>query len=383
MLYSLTQYLLEQTQGTEFGEWISWLRVFRYITFRAAGATLTGLVLSLLLGRRVIAWLRRMNFGEHYESKAAQHGAADVTGGSVKRGTPTMGGLLMVGVIEVTVLLWTPVNHLVALTLLPLFGLAVLGFYDDYTKITRRSGDGVQGRVKLVAQAALGLFIALYLWSLPETRALIADLRVPFFKYPVLTDAAWVGGLVTVLTIMGSSNAVNLTDGLDGLAVGSTVIVAGVFIVLAYVAGHVKIAAYLQVPYIPGAGELTVVCAAIVGAGLGFLWFNCYPAEVFMGDTGSLALGGVLGIIAVLIHQPLVLVIAGGVFVLEALSVMLQVGYFKWTRRRYGAGQRLLRMAPLHYHFLKLGWPESRVTTRFYILGFVFGVAALATLKLR
>lgn len=383
MLYSLTQYLLEQTQGTEFGEWISGLRVFRYITFRAAGAALTALVLCLLLGGKVIAWLRRMKFGENYESKAAQHGAGDPNSGSLKRGTPTMGGLLIVGVIEVTVLLWTPVNHWVALTLLPLFALAVLGFYDDYTKVTRRSGEGVRGRVKLLAQAALGLFIALYLWALPETRALITDIRVPFLKAPVLTEAAWLGVLVTVLTIMGSSNAVNLTDGLDGLAVGCTVIVAGVFIVLAYVAGHVKIAEYLQVPYIPGAGELAVVCAAIVGAGLGFLWFNCYPAEVFMGDTGSLALGGVLGIIAVLIHQPLVLVIAGGVFVLEAVSVILQVSCFKWTRWRYGTGRLLFRMSPLHHHFQKLGWPEARVTTRFYILGFVFGVAALATLKLR
>lgn len=383
MLYTLTQYLLEQTRGTELGDWISGLRVFRYITFRAAGASITALLLSLWLGPRVIAWLRRMNFGEHYQSRAVQHGVTGGAGAPDKRGTPTMGGVLIVLVIELTVVLWTPVNHLVALTLLPLFGLAVLGVYDDYIKITRRYGDGVRGRVKLVTQAALGVFIAGYLWSLPDTRALIADLRVPFLKQPVLTDAAWLGGLVTVLTIMGSSNAVNLTDGLDGLAVGCTLIVAGVFIALCYVAGHVKIAAYLQVPYIPGAGELTVVCAAIFGACLGFLWFNCYPAEVFMGDTGSLALGGVLGIIAVLIHQPFVLFIAGGVFVAEAVSVMVQVLGFKLTRRLYGEGRRVFLMAPLHHHFQKLGWPESKVTTRFYILGVLCGVAALATLKLR
>lgn len=381
MLHTLSQYLLEQTRGTELGEWLSGLRVFRYITFRAAGASMTALLLSLWLGPRVIAWLRRMNFGEHYQSRAVQHGAG--ASAPDKRGTPTMGGVLIVLVIELTVVLWTPVNHLVALTLLPLFGLAVLGAYDDYTKLTRRNGDGVRGRVKLVTQAALGVFIAGYLWSLPDTRALITELRVPFFKYPVLTDAAWLGGLVTVLTIMGSSNAVNLTDGLDGLAVGCTLIVAGVFIILCYVAGHVKIAAYLQVPYIPGAGELTVVCAAIFGACLGFLWFNCHPAEVFMGDTGSLALGGVLGIIAVLIHQPLVLLIAGGVFVAEALSVMLQVLGFKLSRRWCGEGRRVFLMAPLHHHFQKLGWPESKVTTRFYILGVLCGVAALATLKLR
>ncbi len=382
MLYALTQYLLEQTRGTELGEWISGLRVFRYITFRAAGAAMTGLLLSLWWGPAIIAWLRRMNFGEHYTSKAEQHGAASGAGAG-KRGTPTMGGVLIVLVIEVTVLLWTQVNHLVALALLPLFGLALLGFFDDYTKVTRRSSDGVRARVKLISQAALGLFIAGYLWSLPETRMLISEVRVPFVKVPVLTDAALVGGLITVLTIMGSSNAVNLTDGLDGLAVGCTLIVSGVLVILCYVAGHVIFARYLQVPYIPGAGELTVVCAAIFGACLGFLWFNCYPAEVFMGDTGSLALGGVLGIIAVLIHQPLVLVIAGGVFVAEAVSVMLQVGGFKLTRRLSGQGRRLLLMAPLHHHFQKLGWPESKVTVRFYILGVLCGLAALATLKLR
>jgi phospho-N-acetylmuramoyl-pentapeptide-transferase len=300
-----------------------------------------------------------------------------------KRGTPTMGGVLIVLVIEVTVLLWTQVNHLVALALLPLFGLALLGFFDDYTKVTRQTSDGVRAKLKLGFQAALGLFIALYLWSLPATRALITDIRVPFLKHPVLTGATLLGVLITVLTIMGSSNAVNLTDGLDGLAVGCTLIVSAVFIILTYVAGHVKFADYLQVPYIVGAGELTVVCAAIFGACLGFLWFNCHPAEVFMGDTGSLALGGVLGIIAVLIHQPFVLFIAGGVFVAEAASVLLQVGGYKLTRRLYGEGRRMFRMAPLHHHFQKLGWPESKVTTRFYILGILCGVAALATLKLR
>lgn len=382
MLHALTQYLLEQCRGTEIGEWLSGLRVFRYITFRAAGAAMTGLLLSLWLGRPVIAWLQRMNFGERYASKAEQHGV-NQTGNRDKRGTPTMGGVLIVLVIEVTVLLWTQVNHLVALALLPLFGLALLGFFDDYTKVTRQTSDGVRAKVKLGFQAALGLFIALYLWSLPATRALITDIRVPFLKHPVLTGATLLGVLITVLTIMGSSNAVNLTDGLDGLAVGCTLIVSAVFVILTYVAGHVIFADYLQVPYIVGAGELTVVCAAIFGACLGFLWFNCHPAEVFMGDTGSLALGGVLGIIAVLIHQPFVLFIAGGVFVAEAASVLLQVGGFKLTRRLYGEGRRLFRMAPLHHHFQKLGWAESKVTIRFYILGILCGVAALATLKLR
>jgi phospho-N-acetylmuramoyl-pentapeptide-transferase len=382
MLYHLTQMLLERTQGTDLGDLISGLRVFRYITFRTAGAAVTALLLSLWIGPWVIAWLRRMNFGEHYTPRAQAHGV-EKPAAFDKRGTPTMGGVLIVLVIEVAVLLWTQVNYLVALTLVTLFGLAVLGFFDDYTKVTRQTSDGVRSRVKLVAQTAVGLFVAVYLWSVPATRYLITELMVPFLKQPLLTGATALGILVTVLTIVGSSNAVNLTDGLDGLAVGCTLIVAAVFIIITYVAGHVKIAAYLQVPYVPGAGELTVVCAAIFGASLGFLWFNAYPAEVFMGDTGSLALGGVLGIIAVLVHQPLVLFIAGGVFVLEAFSVMVQVGGFKLSRRWYGQGRRVFLMAPLHHHFQKKGWPESKVTTRFYILGVLFGVAALATLKLR
>jgi phospho-N-acetylmuramoyl-pentapeptide-transferase len=206
---------------------------------------------------------------------------------------------------------------------------------------------------------------------------------VPFYKYPVLRGAVEVGLMVTVLSIVGSSNAVNLTDGLDGLAIGCTLIVALVFLIMTYVAGNAIYAKYLQVPFVSGAGELTVFCAAMIGAGLGFLWFNCHPAQMFMGDTGSLALGGVLGIIAVLIHQPFVLVIAGGVFVAEAGSVLLQTVWFKYTRARTGTGQRLFRMAPLHHHFEKLGWYESQVVTRFYILGVLFALIALSNLKLR
>src|SRR6267143_2134757 len=206
---------------------------------------------------------------------------------------------------------------------------------------------------------------------------------VPFFKHPVLTGAGPVGLALTVLTVMGSSNAVNLTDGLDGLAIGCTLIVAAVFLIFTYVAGNFRFAEYLQVPFVSGAGELTVFCAAMIGAGLGFLWFNCHPAQVFMGDTGSLALGGVLGIIAVLIHQPLVLVIAGGVFVAEAASVLLQTTWFKYTRHRTGSGRRLFLMAPIHHHFEKKNWHESQVVTRFYILGVLFAVVALSSLKIR
>lgn len=382
MLYYLSQFVLERTQDTDWGDLLSGLRVFQYITFRSAGAAVTALLLSLWLGPRVIRALVAMDCGQQYVDRARVAGGPAVAAGR-KLGVPTMGGLLIVVVIDLTALLWAQWNQLVVLTLIPLVGLAALGFYDDYVKITRQQGEGVQGRIKLIVQAAIALFLGVYLWQLEETRSLVADIMVPFFKQPILTGVPLIGVGLAVLTIMGSSNAVNLTDGMDGLAIGCTLIVTLVFVVLTYVASHVEIARYLNVPHVNGSGELTVVCAGIFGAGLGFLWFNCHPAQVFMGDTGSLALGGVLGIVAVLIHQPLVLFIAGGVFVMEAVSVMLQVGFFKYSRRRTGEGRRVLLRAPLHHHFEELGWAESQVVTRFYILGIFFAVVALATLKLR
>jgi len=296
-----------------------------------------------------------------------------------------MGGILVVTVMDVTALLWAQWNTLVQLTLLSVLVLAGLGFYDDYAKITQQSGRGTASHVKLWVQFLLAGFIAIYLWRVPATSKLISEVMIPFSKHPILTGTAGavIGILLTSLTIVGSSNAVNLTDGLDGLAIGCTLIVSFVFLVLTYVSGNARAAEYLQVPHVVGAGELTVFCAAMIGAGLGFLWYNCHPAQVFMGDTGSLALGGALGIMAVLIHQPLVLVIAGGVFVAEAGSVMLQTGYFKYTRKRYGTGQRIFLMAPLHHHFEKKGWPESRVVARFYILCILCAVVALSTLKIR
>lgn len=382
MFYRLSQAILEWAAGTVWAEYLSPLRVFQYITFRSAGAAITALLLSLWLGPRVIDWLKRLKFGQHYADRAEEAGGLALRVLS-KKGTPTMGGILIVLVIDLTALLWARWNALVVLTLLSMVVLAALGFYDDYVKITKQSGQGTASHVKLWVQSALALFIGVYLWWLPDTRRLVSDIMVPFYKYPVLRDAFVVGLLLTVATIVGSSNAVNLTDGLDGLAIGCTLVVGMVFVVMTYVAGHVGAARYLQIPYVPGAGELTVFCSALVGAGLGFLWFNCHPAQVFMGDTGSLALGGVLGIIAVLIHQPLVLVIAGGVFVAEAGSVMAQTLYFKYTRKRTGTGRRLFLMAPLHHHFEKKGWYESQVVTRFYILGVLCGVVALVNLKLR
>jgi len=382
MLYYLSQFLQQHAAGTAWADYLSPLRVFRYITFRSAGAAVTALLLSLWLGPKVIVWLKQLKFGQHYADKAEEGGGLGARFLS-KKGTPTMGGILIVTVLDLAALLWTQWNALILLTLLSLIVLAGLGFYDDYMKITQQNNRGTASQVKLWVQFALALFIGIYLWMLPETKKLISEVMVPFFKHPVLTGAGPAGLVLTVLTIMGSSNAVNFTDGLDGLAIGCTLIVAAVFLVFTYIAGNFRFAEYLQVPYVNGAGELTIFCAAMIGAGLGFLWFNCHPAQMFMGDTGSLALGGVLGIIAVLIHQPLVLVIAGGVFVAETVSVMLQTAWFKYTRHRTGTGQRVFLMAPLHHHFEKKGWYESQVVTRFYILCILCAVVALSTLKLR
>lgn len=382
MFYYLSDWLLKRSAGTAWADQLSALRLFKYITFRCAGAAVTALVLSWWLGPKVILWLKQLKFGQEYADKAEAGGnlAARLLS---KKGTPTMGGILIVLTLNFSTLLWAQVNTLVQLTLLSVVVLTGLGFYDDYAKIIQQSSGGTRSIVKLSVQGAIALFIGLYLWRNPSTSKLITDIMVPFYKYPVLTGAGVVGLILTMLVIVGFSNAVNLTDGLDGLAIGCTLIVALVYVVLTYLAGNAKAAEYLQIPHVAGAGELTVFCAAMVGAGLGFLWFNCHPAQMFMGDTGSLALGGSLGIIAVLIHQPLVLVIAGGVFVMEAGSVVLQTSWFKYTKRRYGAGQRIFLMAPIHHHFEKKGWYESQVVMRFYILCVLFAVVALSTLKIR
>jgi phospho-N-acetylmuramoyl-pentapeptide-transferase len=383
MFYLISQQLLDWAKGTPWADHLSALRLFHYITVRSAGAAITALVLSWWLGPGIIQWLKQQKFGQEYADKAEEAGglAARVLS---KKGTPTMGGILIVAVLFFSTLLWTQLdNKLVLLTLLSVVVLAGLGFYDDYAKIIQQSGGGTPPRVKLWTQIAVSALIGLYLWITPSTSRLVTEITVPFYKYPVANHAAWIGILIVVLAIVGASNAVNLTDGLDGLAIGCSLMVAFVFLVFTYLAGNVKAAAYLQIPYVNGAGELTVFCAALLGAGLGFLWFNCHPAQVFMGDTGSLAIGGSLGIVAVLIHQPFVLVIAGGVFVLEAASVLLQTGWFRFTRMRYGTGRRIFLMAPLHHHFEKKGWYESQVVMRFYILCVLFALIALSTLKLR
>jgi len=383
MVYYLSQWLLDRSQDTAWDDALSFLRLFRYISFRAGGAAITALLLCWWFGPKIIAWLKRLKFGQNYLDKAEETGllAARIS----KKGTPTMGGIMIVAAMDFSALLWAQWNTLVVLTLLSVLVLAGLGFYDDWAKIAQQSNKGTAEHVKLVVQFTLAAFIAVYLWRVPATSKLISDVMVPFYKYPVAIGAVGVviGLALTVLAIVGSSNAVNFTDGLDGLAIGCTLIVSFVFVVFTYIAGNYRLAAYLQTPYVPGAGELTVICTAMIGAGLGFLWFNCHPAQVFMGDTGSLALGGALGIMAVLIHQPLILPIAGGVFVAETVSVMIQRGYFKYTRRKYGQGRRIFLMAPLHHHFEKKGWHESQVVARFYILCILCALVALTTLKIR
>ena len=391
MFYYLSQ-LPAWLAGKGYDQWADWLspmNVFQYSSFRSAGAAVTALFFCWWLGPRVIRFLHYLARQEYEDKARTQGGMSD---GISKRNIPTMGGLLIVGSIDLSALLWAQWNPLVTLTLLSMLVFCLLGFYDDYSKITKQDSGGVSEKVKLVVQFLLASFIAVYLWRLEETRVLITEVMVPFLKNPILVGpseaavwsfAAVIGMIITVLAIVGSSNAVNLTDGLDGLAIGCTLIVTLVFYVFTFIAGNAEIAEELYVPYVRGAVELSVVCAAMIGAGLGFLWFNCYPARVIMGDTGSLALGGSLGIMAVLIHQPFVLVIAGGIFVLEALSVIVQTGWYKWTRLRTGTGQRVFLMAPLHHHFQKKDWHENQVVMRFYILGILFAVLALATLKLR
>jgi phospho-N-acetylmuramoyl-pentapeptide-transferase len=393
MLDYLSQRVLEWAHGSDWESRLSFLRLFRYITVRSAGAAITSLLLSWWLGPKVIRWLKELKFGQEYADLASQAGLSGLR--VDKKGTPTMGGLLIIVALVISTMLWTEWNAQVELTILSVLVLSGLGFYDDYAKILKQTGGGTPPRVKLVTQFVLAGFVGLYLLKLPAMSELhvagvkgvyhtnlVSTLMLPFYKFPIHAGAI-LGLVVVVLAIVGSSNAVNLTDGLDGLAIGCTLIVGFVFLVLTYLAGNVKTAAYLQIPYVAGAGELTVFCAALLGAGLGFLWFNCHPAQVFMGDTGSLALGGAFGIVAVLIHQPFVLVIAGGVFVAEAVSVIVQRGWFKFTRLRTGTGQRIFLMAPLHHHFEKKGWHESQVVMRFFILCFLCAVVALATLKLR
>ncbi|HMH04913.1 MAG TPA: phospho-N-acetylmuramoyl-pentapeptide-transferase [Candidatus Udaeobacter sp.] len=350
--------------------------VFLYVTFRAIAAAVTAFLLTLIFGNFIIRILIALKLGQPIRGAAEVHRLAELHGG--KQGTPTMGGVLVIGSVFVSSLIWARLdNRFVWLVLFCMVYLGALGFADDYLKVTKKKSDGISGRIKLVFQIALALIVTAVFLSSPLLEVQARSLYVPFVKAPVIANMGWFTFVFFLLVIVGSSNAVNLTDGLDGLAIGCTVTVAFAYALLSYAAGNFRIAEYLQVPFYPFAGELTVVCSALIGAGLGFLWFNCFPAKVFMGDTGSLSLGGMIGVVAICCKQELLLVVVGGVFVIEAVSVILQVMSFKLT------GKRIFVMSPLHHHFELTGWKENTVIVRFWILSIIFALLGLATLKLR
>ena len=389
MLLELAHWLARDYRG--FG-------VFNYITLRAVLATMTALSISFVFGPALIRWLTAKKIGQSVRSDGPQTHL-------IKAGTPTMGGALILLSLGTSTLLWADLsNRFIWVVLLVTFGFGAVGWVDDWRKVVYRNPKGLSARAKFFWQTVVGLVAAVYISfsiSAPNNEEAVrlfmhwvgsgftlelpmqTDLIVPFFKsvsYPL----GMLGFItLTYLVIVGTSNAVNLTDGLDGLAIMPTVLVGAALGLFTYVAGNAVFSKYLLLPHIPGAGELTVFCAAIAGAGLGFLWFNAYPAEVFMGDVGALALGSALGAVAVIARQEIVLFIMGGVFVAETLSVMIQVSYFKYTKKKYGEGRRILRMAPLHHHFEQTGWKETQVVVRFWIITILLVLVGLSTLKIR
>lgn len=361
MLLALSQWLAEDVRA---------FNVFSYITLRTMLAGLTALIISFLIGPYMIRSLTMRKIGQSVRDDGPQSHL-------IKAGTPTMGGALILIAVLVTTLLWADLsNRYIWVVLLTTLGFGVIGWVDDYRKVILRNSKGLSAVAKLAWQSIIALMVAGYLFSVAEIPQQ-TELIVPFFKEVAIPLGVFSFVLLTYLVIVGSSNAVNLTDGLDGLAIMPTVMVSGALAIFAYLAGHAIFAKYLGIPHIPNAGELAVFCGALAGAGLAFLWFNTYPAEVFMGDVGALALGAALGVVAVIVRQEIVLAIMGGVFVMEALSVMLQVGSYKLT------GKRVLRMAPLHHHYELKGWKENQVVVRFWIITIVLVLVGLSTLKLR
>jgi phospho-N-acetylmuramoyl-pentapeptide-transferase len=392
MLLSLAQWL--QALSPEFG----FFRVFQYLTFRAVMAALTALLIGLIAGPAVILRLRELKIGQPIRGYGMETHLS-------KSGTPTMGGVLILMAIAIATILWMDLsNRFVWIVLLVTLGFGAIGWVDDWRKVVHKDPEGMRSREKYFWQSVIGLLAALYLvFSISENSNLRvlelffnwvrsgfdvnlppkAGLLLPFFKEVSYPLGVFGFVLLTYLVIVGSSNAVNLTDGLDGLAIMPVVLVGSALGLFAYVTGNVVYSKYLFFPHIPGSGELMVFCAAMAGAGLAFLWFNTHPAQVFMGDVGALALGASLGTIAVIVRQEIVLAIMGGIFVVEALSVMAQVSYFKYTKKRFGEGRRLLKMAPLHHHFEKQGWKETQVVVRFWIITMLLCLVGLSTLKLR
>ena len=360
MLYHLLYPLREAVSG---------FNVFRYITFRSAGAVLTALIVSFLLGPSMIAWLRRLKVGQQVRDDGPK---THLT----KQGTPTMGGLLIIAALTTSVLLWSDLtNKYVWVVLFATLAFGGVGFWDDYLKVVKKRSTGLRAYQKFGLQIAASLVIGVFLYEFSGDHE-ATFLSVPFMK-SLLIDLGWFYIPFVAVVIVGSSNAVNLTDGLDGLAIGLVGIAATANAVIVYLGGNKIIADYLKILYIPGSGELAIFCGAMLGASLGFLWYNTHPAEVFMGDVGSLSLGGALGTLAVVTKHELILVITGGIFVMETVSVILQVASYKLR------GKRLFRMAPIHHHFEQIGWPESKVIVRFWIVGIILALISIGSLKLR
>jgi len=350
--------------------------LFQYVTVRSAGALVTALLVAFATGPGIIRWLTRLKVGQVVrEQGPATH--------LVKAGTPTMGGTIIILSASVATLLWARPNWYAGLCLLALVWMGGIGFLDDYLKVVRKKTEGLVGRLKMAGQLSFGLALGIFLVLRPISEIPSEWTGVPFLADSFAHLAPWAFVGLVALVIAGSSNAVNLTDGLDGLAAGLSAIAAVTFAVLAYVTSRTDTAPYLGLFYLEGAQEVVIFGLALAGACMGFLWFNAHPAQVFMGDTGSLAIGGALGVMAILLKSEFLLVIVGGVFVMEAVSVMLQVGVFKYTARRHGTGRRVFRMAPIHHHFEKLGWAESQVVIRFWILGILCAMVAVSTLKIR
>lgn len=369
------------TYLADYAEYFGPLRLLRYITVRTGLAVLTALFIGFAIGPALIRKFKELKFGQGYVDDRTMG-----IGGNYfdKKHTPAMGGLIIFAAVFLSAVLWATPNIWVFTSLFVYAALTVPGFRDDYLKVKRRNRDGISSWEKIAWQslATFGALGALLVH--PDSAVKIRELWVPFVKYAIIDKMpVWLLLGLIYLWVVGFSNAINLTDGLDGLAVGCTITVALVMGVMAYVADHVLLSEYLLTSHVPKTGELSVICGALIGGCMAFLWYNSHPAEVFMGDTGSLALGGLLGVMAFMIHQPFALVIAGGVFVMELLSVVTQVSWFKFTKRRYGTGRRVFLMAPIHHHFQKKGWPETKVVLRFWVLSLGCALASLATLKLR
>lgn len=346
----------------------SFFNVFRYITFRTIYAAITALVICFVAGPWLIRKLQDLQIGQIIRTDGPDSHIA-------KKGTPTMGGILIIFAVTISTLLWA--NLLVGyvwIAIMVMLGYGLIGFLDDYRKLTRQNSRGVPGKVRLAAEIAIALFVSVILYIKP---GFSSQVTIPFFK-TALPNIGWGYVLLSTFIIVGAANAVNLTDGLDGLAIGPAITCFMTYLLFAYFAGNIRIAQYLQIPYVAGTGELTVFCGAVVGAGIGFLWYNSYPAQVFMGDVGSLSLGGSLGALAILTKQEILLAIVGGIFVLETFSVIFQVGWFKLSN-----GKRIFRMAPLHHHFELKGWAEPKVIVRFWIISVLLALVAISTLKLR